>query len=115
MHKVRVKVYGLFALTKRTYLVVQCLYLGLVVVAFTLGLCLPRPRPARGEELPPVAVAVVRLLDLLPWLALLFLLAWAAETWIVLKKFARNEAEQRTLTPGQPADPSPLLPYGARV
>ncbi|MBI1914534.1 MAG: hypothetical protein HYS12_07320 [Planctomycetes bacterium] len=96
MQKVRVKVYGLFALTKRTYLVVQCLGLGLVVVVFALGLCLPRPKPARGEPLPPLAVAVVRLLDGLPWLALLFLLAGAAETWIVLKKFARKEAEHRS-------------------
>ena len=75
MQKVRVKVYGLFSLTKRTYLVVQCFYLGLVVLAFSLGLCLPRPQPAPDEPLPPLAVAVVRLLDALPWLALLFLLA----------------------------------------
>jgi hypothetical protein len=95
MQKVRVKVYGLFSLTKRTYLVVQGFYFGLVVVAFTLGLCLPRPKPPRGEQLLPFAVAVDRLLDALPWLALLFLLAGALETWIVLKKFARKEAEQR--------------------
>ena len=66
----------------------------LVVVAFTLGLALPRPKPAQGEPLPPLAGVVLRLLDLLPWLALLFLLAGAAETWIVLKKFARKEVEQ---------------------
>src|SRR5438874_6186377 len=96
MQKVRVKVYGLFSLTKRTYLVLQGLGFALVVVVFTLGLSLPRPKPARGEHLPPLAVAVLRLLDLLPWLALLFLLAGTTETWIVLKKFARKEAEQRS-------------------
>jgi|SRR5262245_57325242 len=95
MQKVRVKVYGLFSLTKRTYLVMQCVGLGLVVFLFALGVCLPRPKPARGELLPPLAVVVIRLLDALPWLALWFLLAGAAETWIVLKKFARKEAEQR--------------------
>ena len=95
MHKVRVKVYGLFSLTKRAYLVVQGFYFGLVVVAFALGLCLPRPQPVRGEPLPPLAAVVGRLLDGLPWLALLFLLAVATETRIVLKKFARKEAEQR--------------------
>ena len=94
MQKVRVKVYGLFSLTKRTYLVMQGVGLGLVVFLFTLGLCLPHPKPAPGQPLPPVAVVVVRLLDGLPWLALLFLLAGAAETWIVLKKFARKEVEQ---------------------
>src|SRR5438094_4144479 len=108
MQKVRVKVYGLISLTKRTYLVMQGVGLGLVVFLFTLGLCLPRPKPGRGELLPSLAVVVVRLLDGLPWLALLFLLAGAVETWIVLKKFARKEAEQCALAPGEPA-PEPSL------
>src|SRR5437764_10852280 len=97
MQKVRVKVYGLISLTKRTYLVMQCIGLGLVVFLFALGLCLPPPKLARDQSLPPLAVVIVRLLDGLPWLALLFLLAGAADTWIVLKKFARMEAEQLAL------------------
>ena len=43
MQNVRVKVYGLIPLTKRAYLVMQCLGLGLVVAAVALGLSLPRP------------------------------------------------------------------------
>ena len=97
MQKVRVKVYGLFSLTKRAYLVVQYFGLAVVVVAFTLGVGLPRPRLRRGENPPPFVAMVVGLLDWLPWLALLFLLVGAVETWIVLRKFARKEAEQRTV------------------
>src|SRR5438093_209112 len=108
MQKVRVKVYGLIPLTKRTYLVLQALGLGVIVAAFAAGVCLPRPKPARGEVLPPVAVMAVRLLDWLPWLALLFLAAGAAETWLVLRKFARKEAEQRAASPV--ADSAPLSP-----
>ena len=95
MAKVRVKVYGLVSLTKRTYLAVQFFGLVLVLVALGLGVGLPRPVPPRGEELPPFAAGVVRLLDWLPWLAFLFLFAGAVETRLVLRKFARKEAEQQ--------------------
>ena len=94
MAKVRVKVYGLVSLTKRTYLAVQFFGLMLVLLALGLGVGLPRPVPPRGEELLPFTAGVVRLLDWLPWLAFLFLFAGAIETWTILRKFARKEVEQ---------------------
>jgi len=102
MKPVRVKVYGLIPLTRRTYLVLQCVGLAVVVAAFAVGVCLARPAPPPGGELPPFAAALVLLLDILPWLALLFLLAGLLETWFVLRKFARKEAEQRAASPDQP-------------
>src|SRR5438309_60143 len=112
MKPVRVKVYGLVPLTRRAYLTIQCVGLAVVVIAFTAGVGLARPRPPRVGELPPVAAALVVLLDLLPWLAGLFLLAGLLETWVVLKAFARKEAEQRAaaeLGPG-PSGAPPLPP-----
>ena len=99
MPPIRVKVYGLLPLTKRAYLVVQGIGLAVVVAAIVVGVCLPRPVPPPGEELPPFVATQVALLDFLPWLAVLFLIAGMVETCLVLGRFARKEAAQRAAAP----------------
>ncbi len=100
MQPVRVRVYGLVALTRRTYLVVQAVGLGVVVAAVAVGVALPRPMPPEGEPLPPFAAAVAALVEWLPWLAVLFLIAGVVETALVLREFARMEADQRSASEG---------------
>ena len=90
MPPVRVKVYGLFGMTRRTYLVCQALTLvvGLAALAFAMSWR-------------PVAVSLptdrqrffLTLFQLFPWLVLLILLLGALETWLVLRQFARKQAE----------------------
>jgi hypothetical protein len=95
---VRVKVYGLISLTRRTYLIVQAVGLVLGLVALGLGLFLPRPEAQRGgPPLPPSVEAFVAFLDLLPWMALLLLAAGCLETVVVLAKFRKKEDEQKAL------------------
>jgi hypothetical protein len=89
---VRVKVYGLISLTRRTYLILQAIGLGVVVpgVLALWWLC-PRPAPVQGAFWPN---AFVRLLDLVPWMCLLIVVAESVETVLVLRRFARKEAER---------------------
>jgi hypothetical protein len=107
---VRVKVYGLISLTRRVYLTLQVIGLLVAVAAFSLGLALPRPVLPRGERVPPFAVATLALIDLLPWLALLFVAIGALETWIVLRKFAHKEAEQATAQSAEAPVSNPACP-----
>ncbi len=94
MPAVKVKVLGLFAMTRRTYLTFQVIEL-LVLLALTgLSLWWPRPQlPAEGQVLPAQKL-LLGLLNLLPWLGLFLVVVWwPLETLLYLRKFARQQAE----------------------
>jgi hypothetical protein len=95
MKPVRVKVYGLLSLTKRTYLVLQGIGLLFVVVLMILTVVLPRPKVAPGAQPSPWITVVVWLLDNFLWIGLLTLFLEAIETVVVLGRFARQEALQK--------------------
>lgn len=83
---VRVKVYGLVALTRRTYLLCQMIGLALGLLLMTIGLWVPR------EDF---AGFFVTFLNLLPAVSLVILTAGALETLVVLGQFRRKEAERK--------------------
>jgi hypothetical protein len=91
---VRVKVYGVFNLTRRAYLTIEVVGLLVVPALLLTAYLLPRPRPGPGGVLPPWKAWLAWFLDLTPWLALLVLLVEPVEIYLVLRRFARKQAEQ---------------------
>jgi hypothetical protein len=91
MPPVRIRVYGLFLMTRRTYLVLQ----GMTVVAVSAFVAVawwwPRPVPVPNPTL--LQTVLLSLLDLLPLLWLVFLLGEALETVLVLSRFAAKQQE----------------------
>jgi hypothetical protein len=98
---VRVKVYGLFPLTRRRYLW-QAAFGGLgLSLLFAVWLA---AWPQIAERLPhvrldPWAAAVVAVVAQTPWILLALALFKAVEMWFVLRLFAVREAEQRKAAP----------------
>jgi hypothetical protein len=98
MPPIRVKVYGLLSMSKAGYLTVQAVGL-VVLLALDLYLffLMPRPHIPPGVQ-PSLTVQVsLWLFDALPWLLLGGVAYEALETWLVLRRFAREEARLRTL------------------
>jgi hypothetical protein len=110
---VRVKVYGLLRMTRRTYLTCQAVGLVLLAAVLVVWALTPRPAPGPDGRLPPGANVLDLVLKLTPWAALLVLAAEAVETMLVLRAFARAEAERRTRT--GPAHPPTLTPHAEGI
>ena len=113
MEPVRVKVYGLFSLTKRRY-VSQAVagVVGAVVVFVGWFFAWPpmRDRLTR-PDLPPSSFRemIVAILSNVPWILLAALVFKAVEVYIVLSIFGRKEAAAAAKTPasGQGTTTSP--------
>lgn len=112
---VRVRIYGLFRMTRRTYLVLQSIVLSLATGCLIVGLLtVPGIGRWRFFELPPIPVppgwwgqqALIGCF----WVGALALPLELIELFVVLARFKRAEAAQRT---SQPADVSPLVPPSA--
>jgi hypothetical protein len=107
---VRVKLYGLMSVTRRGYL--TQLAVAIVLALITLGFWWFRWRVVRGElkETPaPTLEWVIAIGDALPWIVGGLLVLLALEAWIVLRRFARKEAQRqaqrKTLAPEAPIPP----------
>jgi len=94
MSPVRIKLYGLLSLTRRTYLILQGIVLLVGLGILALGLWYPRPHLPAGGVPTPEQQFYLWLLDSLPYVAGLILLLEGLETVIVLRQFAGQEAEQ---------------------
>jgi hypothetical protein len=94
MEPVRVKLYGLFTVTKRRYLWQLALTVLLLVVLLVMWWFLPNLQPVDGRGDPPHVAWAIWLLRYLPWvvagLAVLVLL----EAVVVFRRFARAEEER---------------------
>jgi hypothetical protein len=116
---VRIKLYGLVPMTRKRYLCQQAVAVGLTFVLLFVWYWMPSPDaflppppgPSKGmgprlaepvEELPPGLARFFWIIERLPWLVGLLWILIAVETAIVLRMFARKEAEQ---TAGQAASP----------
>lgn len=92
MEPVRVKVYGLFSVTKEKYilqLVLTVLFAGLLVY-----IAQSAPRMDQRQA-PPEYAALVWYLDRAPYVAAAILGLVTVEAYFVFRAFARKEAEQR--------------------
>ncbi len=94
---VRVKLYGFLTLTRRTYLILLGLGVALAVALVVVWLVTP------AVQVPQEALATSRVWfwvwTYLPWIVLAALLVSALEAYLVLRKFAREEAKQRQTPP----------------
>jgi hypothetical protein len=115
MEPVRVKVYGLFWRTRQRYLLDSAIGLAALLAIFIAWFpCWPplkeriatieKFRLEKGESgLPTYMLVTVAVLDVLPWILTATALFKCLEMYIVLRTFARKEAEQTR----PPAGPTP--------
>jgi hypothetical protein len=116
---VRIKVYGLFELTRRRYLIqAGCGALCIVglLLAWWLGWPALRAR-LRRVDLPPVMVVVSQVLEHAPWVLIGAAVYKAVELVVVLRLFARKAraaasapAPVPAAPPGADAPGSPVAP-----
>jgi hypothetical protein len=93
---IRVRLYGLFWVTRRGYVVQLVLGGFLLCVLFVLWLFLPPlPRPAQGPEDGTLLVLVRALLENLHWIVLALTLFYILEATVVLRHFARARAKRK--------------------
>ena len=98
---VRVRVYGLYPLTKRRYLtqaVAGVVMAALIFVGWWFGWPPLRDRLAQ-RELPATMAFVVAVLNHVPWILLAALAFKAVEVYFVLRAFARKEGERGASAP----------------
>ena len=104
MEPVRVKLYGLFRMTKRRYVFQAVLGVALAVILLIgwyvtwpgphgLGARLKQPPP--GVPVSPQLAVLIAIMDNLPWIVLAALAYQAAEAYLVLGLFARKETGQK--------------------
>jgi hypothetical protein len=111
MEPVRIKLYGLFSMTRRGYLI-QLAAAGvlLAVLASFQFVLPPMPAPPEGKEYQPGIGLVVALVNHSLWIALLLACLFGIEAFVVLRRFARLEMAPREQTvtnePVAPAGPN---------
>jgi hypothetical protein len=112
MYAVRIKYYGMFWMTRRTYLFLQVIAFGLCLVMMVAGAFamigtrtfLPRFASPAGE--PPIDL-VWQIVGSLFWIGLAVLMAEGVETIVVLRMFAAEEAQEKARR--SLPSPGPLL------
>ncbi len=92
MPPVRVKVYGLFPMTRSTYLTIQGA--GFVLVMAAVGVIYYWPQPILTPNPTPMQRTILFLHDWFPAIALLILVLEALETFFVLRRFAVKQAQE---------------------
>jgi hypothetical protein len=100
---IRIKLYGLVSVTRRGYLVQLVAVVFLLAVLLGVWMNLPRTSDLRNP--PPEFVRLVTLLSYLPWVVLAIAVLVAVEAFVVLRRFAREEAKRRAPSPPQPESP----------
>jgi hypothetical protein len=96
MEPVRIKLYGLFAVTRRGYLIQLALAGVLLCVLGSFQFILPpMPTPPEGMEYRPGAGLVVGMVNHSLWIALLLAALFGLEAFVVLRRFRREEAARR--------------------
>ena len=93
---IRIKLYGLFTVTRRSYLT-QLGIAGILLAALVfLPSFLPLTPPGRGVELPEGIQRMLSLLRNLPWIALGVAVLFGIEACFVFRRFRREEARRQT-------------------
>jgi hypothetical protein len=113
MEPVRIRLYGLFSVTRRSYLIQLGIAVVLLCLLASVQFLVPKlPPPPAGKEEPAQLARIVWLLNNTFWIALGLGLLFALEAFVVLRRFAREEALQRerefqSALAGPPQDPPP--------
>jgi hypothetical protein len=107
MEPVRIKLYGLFKVTRRGYLVQLMMALVMLTVLLAIRYLMPPVQlQVKNDEMSARGRFLIALLANLHWVVAGFALLFGLEAWIVLRRFARLEAQLRK--PGElPASPPP--------
>jgi hypothetical protein len=92
---VRIRLYGMFTVTRRGYLMQTTVSLVLLGVLLVLWLRRPPLPPMAPKEMTPGLAWLVWLLNALPWLVLVMTALLVLEAVWVLRRFAREEARQK--------------------
>lgn len=100
MEPVRIKVYGLLSITRKTYLRMVFVTAGLLAALAVARLIFPGPGTPEGVLGPAIIWFKM-------WEHLLWIIAGAAalaglEAWMVLRQFSQEEARQRPATKDKP-------------
>ena len=102
---VRIRYYGI-RLTRRRYLTLQGLLLGLLLMVFLwIGFFAEIPPPEK--RVTPFIRLLSWWLENLVWIVLIVLALNAVEAFFVLRRFAREEAAQRARAAATPAKAPP--------
>lgn len=119
MAAARVKYYGLFWISRGTYLALQFLVFLICVAMMVVGLSVMLRTGVYVPHLPDFRVEddlIYQILLLLFWAGLLILIAEGLETIVMLRKFARAEAAQKAqLGEADTVEPAPAAPSSTAV
>ncbi len=113
MEPVRIKLYGMFWMTRRRYmaqLIVGGLLVVLLLSVWFIHWLTVREQ-AKALDSPELA-RIVALLDLTPFVVLVIAALQAVEAYFVLRAFARKQAAALAAVPGPPPPPPPDAPPG---
>jgi hypothetical protein len=117
MAAVRVKYYGLFWISRGTYLTLQFIAFLIAVAMIVVGLSVMLRTGVYVPHVPAMNVEddlIYQLLITLFWAGLLILIAKGIETIVMLRKFARAEAAQKAqLAEAQTLEPPPPVAPGS--
>lgn len=100
MEPVRIKVYGLLSITRKTYERIILVTVALVAALGVARFLFPSPEQI-GEELGP-AIIWFRMWEYLPWILLGASALAGLEAYLVLRRFSQEEARQRASTTVKP-------------
>jgi hypothetical protein len=102
---VRVRIYGLFTFTRTGYLreaVVEGLLVVVVVVVWILGWPESRKMLILQEPKPEATNNLITLMDAVPWILIVAVLAKGVEIVVVLRAFARKASQAAPPPPPPP-------------
>jgi hypothetical protein len=96
---IRIKLYGLFSVTRRGY-IAQLVIAGVLLVGW-VGMWLYLRRATNPADDPAVA-RIRQVFDWIPWLALAVAILYVIEAYFVFRRFAREQARRRAEQPPKP-------------
>lgn len=99
---IRIKLYGIFTVTRRSYLTQLVIAGVLLVILAILPGFVPPLEPGPRVQVPDGVLRVLALLKNLPWIALGLAVLFGVEASFVLRRFRREEARRQT-----PSSPPP--------
>jgi hypothetical protein len=106
MEPARIKLYGLFKVTRRGYIVQLAMALLMLTSLLAIRYVMPPVQlSVKNDEIAPRGKFLLALLANLHWVVVGFAVLFCLEAWIVLRRFAQIEAQSK-----RPAETAPAPP-----